>query len=52
MIVTTASANKPLVFKPSRSLFTKENPSTDNPLAVQGGKLDAFQIEMEILEFK
>lgn len=42
MIVTTASANKPLVFKPSRSLFTKENPTTDNPLAVQGGKFVPF----------
>lgn len=38
MIVTTAAANKPLVFKASKSLFTKENPTTDNPLAVQGGK--------------
>lgn len=37
MIVTTASANKPIVFKPSRTLFTKENPTTENPLAVQGG---------------
>ncbi|XP_005180658.1 trafficking protein particle complex subunit 8 [Musca domestica] len=40
MIVTTASANKPLVFKPSRSLFTKENPTLESPLAVQGEPIE------------
>ncbi|XP_075159619.1 trafficking protein particle complex subunit 8 homolog l(3)76BDm [Haematobia irritans] len=41
MIVTTASAaNKPQVFKPSRSLFTKENPTIDNPIAIQGEPIE------------
>lgn len=37
MIVTTAAAKGPQVFKSSRSLFTKENPTTESPLAIQGG---------------
>uniref|UniRef100_A0A1I8NQR6 Trafficking protein particle complex subunit 8 n=1 Tax=Stomoxys calcitrans TaxID=35570 RepID=A0A1I8NQR6_STOCA len=40
MLVTTASANKPQVFKPSRSLFTKENPTVDNPVAIQGEPIE------------
>lgn len=39
MIATTAS-NKPIVFKPTKTLFTHENPSVDHPLAVHGEPIE------------
>uniref|UniRef100_A0A1B0B6W0 Trafficking protein particle complex subunit 8 n=1 Tax=Glossina palpalis gambiensis TaxID=67801 RepID=A0A1B0B6W0_9MUSC len=39
MLVAATAKNRPLIFKPLRSLFCKENPTTDNPIAVQGEPL-------------
>lgn len=35
-MVVQAASSKPIVFKPSRCLFTSENPTTDNPLCIHG----------------
>ncbi|XP_023179165.2 trafficking protein particle complex subunit 8 [Drosophila hydei] len=40
MLVITAASNKPFVFKPSRYLFTKQQPATESPLAVQGEPIE------------
>ncbi|KAL7734413.1 hypothetical protein ACLKA6_010743 [Drosophila palustris] len=40
MLVITAASNKPFVFKPSRYLYTKQQPATECPLAVQGEPIE------------
>ncbi|XP_037938584.1 trafficking protein particle complex subunit 8 [Teleopsis dalmanni] len=40
MAFNTAFLNKPLVFKPTRYLFTKDCPTTEPPLAVQGEPIE------------
>ncbi|KAH8371336.1 hypothetical protein KR093_006982 [Drosophila rubida] len=40
MLVITAANNKPFVFKPSRYLYTKQQPATECPLAVQGEPIE------------
>lgn len=51
--MSASAKNRPLIFKPLRSLFSKENPTTENPIAVQGGKYshlikdNIFSFEMD-----
>lgn len=33
---------KPLIFKPTRTLFSCDNPTTDKPITIQGGKFFFF----------
>lgn len=33
------NTGKSLIFKPTRTLFTCDNPSADKPIAIQGGIL-------------
>ncbi|KAI8041525.1 hypothetical protein M5D96_005790 [Drosophila gunungcola] len=40
MLVITAANNKPFVFKPSRYLFTKQQPALETPIAVQGEPIE------------
>ncbi|XP_017072422.1 trafficking protein particle complex subunit 8 [Drosophila eugracilis] len=40
MLVITAANNKPFVFKPSRYLFTKQQPAMETPVAVQGEPIE------------
>ncbi|XP_017042382.1 trafficking protein particle complex subunit 8 [Drosophila ficusphila] len=40
MLVITAANNKPFVFKPSRYLFTKQQPAMETPIAVQGEPIE------------
>ncbi|XP_068148703.1 LOW QUALITY PROTEIN: trafficking protein particle complex subunit 8 [Drosophila tropicalis] len=40
MLVITAASNKPFVFKPSRYLFTQQQPALDIPLAIQGEPIE------------
>ncbi|XP_017127642.1 trafficking protein particle complex subunit 8 [Drosophila elegans] len=40
MLVITAANNKPFVFKPSRYLFTKQQPALETPVAVQGEPIE------------
>ncbi|XP_017034499.1 trafficking protein particle complex subunit 8 [Drosophila kikkawai] len=40
MLVITAANNKPFVFKPSRYLYTKQQPATEIPVAVQGEPIE------------
>ncbi|ALC44776.1 l-3-76BDm [Drosophila busckii] len=40
MLVITAASNKPFVFKPSRYLYTKQQPATEIPLGVQGEPIE------------
>lgn len=37
-IAAQSAANKPImIFKPNRSLFTYQLPTSENPLSIQGG---------------
>lgn len=37
-IAVQAASNKPImIFKPNRSLFTYQLPTSENPLSIQGG---------------
>ncbi|XP_002095589.2 trafficking protein particle complex subunit 8 [Drosophila yakuba] len=40
MLVITAANNKPFVFKPSRYLYTKQQPALETPVAVQGEPIE------------
>lgn len=40
MLVITAANNKPFVFKPSRYLYTKQQPALEVPVAVQGEPIE------------
>lgn len=42
-IAVQAASNKPLmIFKPNRSLFTYQMPTSENPLSIQGGSIFVF----------
>ncbi|SPP76613.1 trafficking protein particle complex subunit 8 [Drosophila guanche] len=40
MLVITAASNKPFVFKPTRYLYTKQQPALETPVAVQGEPIE------------
>lgn len=38
-IAAQSASNRPImIFKPNRSLFTYQMPTSENPLSIQGGK--------------
>lgn len=51
MNATTAASNKPFVFKPTKYLFTKQNASTENPLAIQGEPIELCVILQNTVKF-